>query len=66
MTPVLAISFGELTLKGANRKSFEDNAIRKLLNALKPYPFSKLYREQGKVYIEGDEALFPHMIDAAK
>ncbi len=66
MTPVLAISFGELTLKGANRKSFEDNAIRKLLNALKPYPFSKLYREQGKVYIEGDEALFPQMIDAAK
>ena len=66
MTPVLAISFGELTLKGANRKTFEDQAIRKLLNALKPYPFQKLYREQGKVYIEGDEALFPAMIDAAK
>ena len=66
MNPVLSISFGELTLKGANRKSFEDTAIRKLLDAFTPYPFEKLYKEQGKVYVLADPHQFDAMIDAGK
>lgn len=66
MKHVLSVSFGELTLKGHNRRTFEDNAIKNLLKALRPWHFERLYREQGKIYIEADPTLFPEMIQAAK
>lgn len=66
LTHVLSVSFGELTLKGANRKHFEQTAIRRVLDALRPWPFERLYKEQGKFYIEGDPAQFPEMMQAVK
>ncbi|NLK58433.1 MAG: tRNA 4-thiouridine(8) synthase ThiI [Tissierellia bacterium] len=66
LTHVLSVSFGELTLKGANRNQFEKTAIRRVIDALKPWPFEQLYKEQGKFYIEADPAQFPAMIDAVK
>lgn len=66
LTHVLSVSFGELTLKGANRNQFEQTAIRRVLDALKPWPFEQLYKEQGKFYIEADPAQFPEMMDAVK
>ena len=46
LTHVLSVSFGELTLKGANRNQFEKTAIRRVIDALKPWPFEQLYKEQ--------------------
>lgn len=65
-THVLSVSFGELTLKGANRRHFEQTAIRRVLDALRPWPFEQLYKEQGKFYIEGAPEHFPAMMDAVK
>ncbi len=61
MDKVLSVSFGELVLKGANRRIFVNRAIKKIKNRIAGFNYH-LYMEQGKVYIEADEADFPEMI----
>lgn len=65
-TKVLSISLGELILKGLNRKYFEDKLIKQMRRAIRDIGFEKIYKEQGKVYIEADEANFPLMINRLK
>ncbi|GFN34226.1 tRNA uracil 4-sulfurtransferase ThiI [Tepidimicrobium xylanilyticum] len=52
MDRVLSISFGEIALKGKNRKYFEDKLISRIKMAIKDMEYEKIYREQGKIYIE--------------
>lgn len=66
MEKVLSISFGEIALKGLNRKYFEDQLIKQMRRAIKDISFNKIYKEQGKVYIEGEEVDFPVMINRLK
>lgn len=66
MKRVLSVSYGELTLKGANRSRFEDRAIFKVRKSLKNFDIEKIYKEQGKFYIEGDPDNFPAMIEKMK
>lgn len=61
MDKVLSVSFGELVLKGANRRIFVNRAIKKIKNRIADFNYN-LYMEQGKVYIEADESYFPEMI----
>ena len=63
---VLSVSFGELTLKGDNRKNFEDRAIQKILHSIKEYSIEGYYKDQGKVYIEADREDFPLLIEKIK
>ena len=63
---VLSVSFGELTLKGDNRKNFEDRAIQKILQSIKEYPIEGYYKDQGKVYIEANREDFPLLIEKIK
>ena len=63
---VLSVSFGELTLKGDNRKNFEDRAIQKVLQSIKEYPIQGYYKDQGKVYIEAEKDEFPNLIEKIK
>jgi len=58
---VLSISLGELFLKGLNRKYFEDQMVKQIRKAIKDIGFEKIYKEQGKIYIEADESDFPIM-----
>lgn len=66
MDKVLSVSLGEIALKGLNRKYFEDQLIKQIRRAIKDIGFEKIYKEQGKIYIEADEINFPQMINRLK
>lgn len=66
MERVLSVSLGELILKGANRKYFEDKLIREMKRAIKDIGYKNIYKEQGKIYIEGEESDFPQMTNRLK
>ncbi len=66
MEKVLSVSLGEIALKGNNRKYFEDQLIKNIRRAIKDIGFQKIYKEQGKIYIEGEEYNFPQMINRLK
>ncbi len=66
MIKVLSVSLGELILKGLNRKYFEDKLIRDMKRAIRDIGFENIYKEQGKIYIEGEENDFPQMINRLK
>jgi thiamine biosynthesis protein ThiI len=52
---VISVSLGEVVLKGLNRKYFENKLIENIKRALKNFGDYKIYKEQGKLYIEGLE-----------
>ncbi|HSH37107.1 ABC transporter substrate-binding protein, partial [Schnuerera sp.] len=66
MDRVLSVSIGEITLKGKNRKYFEDKLISKMIRAIKGLDYTKIYKEQGKIYIEAKEDNFESMINKLK
>ena len=55
MDKVLSVSLGEVVLKGLNRKYFEDKLIKNIRRALDDFGDLTIYKEQGKIYIEGLE-----------
>lgn len=63
MDKVLSVSLGEIVLKGLNRKYFEDQLIKHIRGAIKDLGFQRIYKEQGKIYIEAEEENFPQMIN---
>lgn len=63
MDKVLSVSLGEIALKGLNRKYFEDQLIKHIRRAIKDIGFEKIYKEQGKIYIQAEEQFFPQMIN---
>lgn len=63
MDKVLSISFGEIALKGLNRKYFEDQLIKQMKRAIKDISIHRLYKEQGKIYIEAEEIDYPLIIN---
>lgn len=66
MDRVLSVSLGEIALKGLNRKYFEDQLIKQMRRAIKDLGIEKIYKEQGKIYIEGEIANYPQMINRLK
>ena len=63
---VISVSLGELVLKGLNRKYFEDKLIKQIRRVIIDIGFDKIYKEQGKIYIEAAEEDFPQMINRLK
>lgn len=66
MDNVLSVSLGEIVLKGLNRKYFEDKLIKQIRRAIIDIGFDKIYKEQGKIYIEAEEENFPQLINRLK
>lgn len=66
MEKVLSVSLGEIALKKLNRKYFEDRLIRHMRKAIKDIGFKNIYKEQGKIYIEGDSEDYDKMIKKIK
>lgn len=66
MEYLLSVSFGELTLKGDNRKEFENRIIKKIKKSIEDFDVTEFYREQGKVYIKADREDFEEMIEKIK
>lgn len=54
MDKVLSISVGEIALKGLNRRYFEDKLISQIKKCLHGLPYKRIYKEQGKIYIEAE------------
>lgn len=66
MKHVISVSYGELTLKGKNRSRFEDQAIHKVRRSLRNFHVERIYKEQGKFYIEAAKDDIPAMIEEMK
>lgn len=66
MERVLSVSIGEIALKKLNRKYFEDKLIKHMRRAIKDIGCKKIYKEQGKIYIEGEEKKLDQMINRIK
>ncbi len=66
MDYLISVSFGELTLKGDNRKDFENRIIKKIKKAIADFEVEEFYKEQGKVYIKANRELFDEMIEQIK
>lgn len=66
MKKVLSVSLGEVVLKGQNRKYFEEQLIKQMKRAIKDIGFEKIYKEEGKIYIEGEEYKLGQMINRLK
>lgn len=66
MEYLLSVSFGELTLKGDNRKEFENRIIKKIKKSIEDFDVTEFYQEQGKVYIKADREDFEEMIEKIK
>lgn len=66
MEKVLSVSIGEIALKKLNRKYFEDKLIKHMRRAIKDIGCKKIYKEQGKIYIEGEEEKLDQMINRIK
>lgn len=52
MEKVISVSVGELILKGQNRRYFEDQLITRMKRAIGETEYYRVYKEQGKIYIE--------------
>lgn len=63
---MISVSFGELTLKGGNRRIFENQAVKKILNSIKGFEIEGHYKENGKLYIKGNEDDYPSMMENIK
>jgi len=63
---VLSVSVGEIALKGLNRRYFEDKLISQLKACLKGVQHGRIYKEQGKIYIESDGDNFEEIINRVK
>lgn len=68
MKEILLCKYGEIVLKGANRKYFEDILCRELRNKAKPIGNFEIYRAQSTIYIEpkDDDADMDAMFEAAR
>lgn len=63
MNALISVSFGELFLKGANRKQFYNNALSHIFKNIKSIGYDKYYTESAKLYIEADEEDFEAIIE---
>ena len=66
MKELIAVSLGELILKGKNRKYFEDKLISSMRRAMDGIVITDIYKEIGKTYIEADRNDFEAIIKRLK
>lgn len=62
MKALIAISFGELFLKGSNRRKFYDSILSHIKKNIKQFGYDYIYLESAKLYIEADEENLDPMI----
>ena len=68
MKELILCKYGEIVLKGANKKYFEDMLCREMKKRAKSYGNFDIYRAQSTIYIEplDDDADLDGMFDAAR
>ena len=60
---MLAVSFGEIFLKGKNRHIFYKTAIDNIKRNIRDIPYKEMYSESSKLYIRADEKKFKKIKD---
>ena len=60
---MLAVSFGEIFLKGKNRHIFYKTAIDNIKRNIRDIPYKDMYSESSKLYIRADEKDFEKIKD---
>ncbi|HHV26040.1 MAG TPA: tRNA 4-thiouridine(8) synthase ThiI [Tissierellia bacterium] len=66
MDKVISVSLGEVALKGLNRGYFERKLVKQIKNATKDLGAPKIYKNQGKIYLEAEEIYFDQIISKLK
>lgn len=66
MEKVISVSIGEIALKGLNRGYFEDRLMKQIIKNIKDIGYEKIYKELGKIYIEGNPDYYPSIINRLK
>lgn len=52
MYPLLLVRYGELGLKGRNRRAFEDRLLANMRRAIREVPHGEIKRTFGRIYLE--------------
>ena len=68
MKEIILCKYGEIVLKGANKKYFEDMLCREMKKRAKAYGSFDIYRAQSTIYIEAtdDASDIDGMFEAAR
>lgn len=66
MDKVISVSIGEIALKGLNRKYFEDKLIGSMIKAIRDIGYERIYKEEGKIYIEGNPDNYTRIVNRIK
>lgn len=54
----ILIRYGEISLRGNNRRSFEEKLITNMERSLEGIPYRRIYRTQGRLYVETGRETF--------
>lgn len=66
MDRVIIIRYGEIILKGLNKKFFEDKLAKHIRHALKDLGKLKVYKEHSRIYVDVDDYNEDDIIDRVK
>ncbi|KGG79768.1 thiamine biosynthesis protein ThiI [Caloranaerobacter azorensis H53214] len=66
MQRIVSISFGEIALKGLNRSYFEKKLLNQIKRSIKGLGESKVYRDQGKIYVITDDENIERIVEKLK
>lgn len=66
MRCMIGMSFGELMLKGKNRKKFINDSIKQVLKALENFELGEYFLDHGKLFIEVNKEDFDEIIERAR
>jgi len=66
MKQVISLSYGEVALKGGNRRFFVDRLMKNLRIALKDFDTERIYQDRTKFYIECPEESADEVYEQAK
>ena len=62
----LAVSFGEIFLKGRNRNNFYKTAINNIKRNIRDIGYDDMFQESSKLYIKADRDKFDRLIKEIK
>ena len=63
---LLAVSFGEIFLKGRNRNTFYKTATNNIKRNIKDIDYEDMYSESSKLYIKADRKDFDRLTEEIK
>ncbi|SDK60206.1 tRNA uracil 4-sulfurtransferase ThiI [Natronincola ferrireducens] len=66
MDKVIIIRYGEIILKGLNKRFFEDKLVKHIRQALKDLGNLKVYKEHSRIYVDVEEYNENEIIDRVK